>query len=386
MSHTEQMREALAALDAVMEGCQRMRGAPGGWGKITMPTNAAMSLVFEAANKLRSALTAPAAEVPWSVHDGGAYLQHDDVRFDAVLRLDGDFETQDQRLEFAEAVRDALNGAAPAATAAEVPEAMGGLTCTMCGGSPGACGPICNKATAATILANTLVEQEDKGKRAERVQRLHALLKEMAAAARLRGGVPEIDYTPGNWYEAKDRDDLQAFFLSRLPAIREAAREHGYAIGLHGSLRRDMDLIAVPWREGASDKDVLAHAIAMAACGITRDGPYQWEQKPLGRVAASLSCCWPRWFNEAGAGHIDLSVMGPLTAAPQAPAAALDAGVVPEIVMAGDKVFAGIFKNEVREVEFGAVVRFKTFSELSVWMSSTQRLAAMSAQAGKGGA
>ena len=117
-----------------------------------------------------------------------------------------------------------------------------------------------------------------------------------------------ISYTPGTWYEAKDRDDLQAFFLSRLPAIREAAREHGYAIGLHGSMRRDLDLIATPWREGASDKDALAHAIAMAACGITREGPYQWEQKPLGRVAASLSCCWPRWFNEAGAGHIDLSV------------------------------------------------------------------------------
>lgn len=128
-----------------------------------------------------------------------------------------------------------------------------------------------------------------------------------------------IKYKPGEWYEAKDRDDLEAFFRSRLPAIREAAREHGYAIGLHGSMRRDLDLIAVPWREGASDKDVLAHAIAMAACGITRDGPYQWEQKPLGRFAASLSCCWPRWFNEAGAGHIDLSVVDPTRPAPIGP-------------------------------------------------------------------
>lgn len=117
-----------------------------------------------------------------------------------------------------------------------------------------------------------------------------------------------VEYTPGTWYEAKDRDDLQAFFLSRLPSIREAAREHGYAIGLHGSLRRDMDLIAAPWRDGASDKDVLAHAIAMAACGITREGPYQWEAKPAGRMATSLSCCWPTWYGEAGAGHIDLSV------------------------------------------------------------------------------
>lgn len=117
-----------------------------------------------------------------------------------------------------------------------------------------------------------------------------------------------IKYHPGEWYEAKDRNDLEAFFRSRLPAIREAAREHGYAIGLHGSLRRDLDLIAASWRDGASDKDVLAHAIAMAACGITREGPYQWEAKPLGRMAASLPCCWTSWHGEAGAGHIDLSV------------------------------------------------------------------------------
>lgn len=115
-------------------------------------------------------------------------------------------------------------------------------------------------------------------------------------------------YSPGEWFEAKDRDELAAFYASRLPAIREAAQLHGYAIGVHGSLRRDMDLIAAPWREGASDKDVLAHAIANAACGITRDGPYQWEAKPAGRVATSIPCCWPTWHGEAGAGHIDLSV------------------------------------------------------------------------------
>lgn len=117
-----------------------------------------------------------------------------------------------------------------------------------------------------------------------------------------------IEYVQGEWYKARDRDDLEAFFTSRLPAIREAAREHGYAIGLHGSLRRDMDLIAVPWSESASDKEVLAHAIAQAACGITRLGQYDWVMKPLGRVATSIPVCWASWHNEAGTGHIDLSV------------------------------------------------------------------------------
>ena len=129
-----------------------------------------------------------------------------------------------------------------------------------------------------------------------------------------------INYVPGEWCEAKTREELAAFFASRIPAIREAAREQGYAIGLHGSMRRDLDLIAVPWREGASDKDVLAHAIAVAACGITRDGDHRWEVKPLGRLATSLPCCWPSWYGEAGAGHIDLSVMAPQPAPTPHPA------------------------------------------------------------------
>lgn len=118
-----------------------------------------------------------------------------------------------------------------------------------------------------------------------------------------------IDYKPGDWYRAKTVDDLERFYLSRLSVIREAAQAQGYAIGLHGSMRRDLDLIAVPWRDGASEPDTLAHAVAHAACGITRQGRYEWESKPAGRIATSLPICWPGWHGQAGAGHIDLSVM-----------------------------------------------------------------------------
>lgn len=143
-----------------------------------------------------------------------------------------------------------------------------------------------------------------------------------AAPAAQQGEVAA--YTPGDWFKAKDRDQLKAFFTSRLPAIREAAHSHGYAIGVHGSMRRDLDLIATPWRDGASDKDTLAHAIAEAACGITRNGSYDWEAKPLGRMATSIPCCWPEWHGEAGAGHIDLSVT-PTTPPQAAQPAALPA-------------------------------------------------------------
>jgi Lar family restriction alleviation protein len=131
-------------------------------------------------------------------------------------------------------------------------------------------------------------------------------------------------YQPGTWFDARTIDEMQAFYMSRLPAIREAAKEHGYAIGLHGSARRDFDLLAVPWCEGAADRDTLARAIADAACGIRREGAYDWETKPAGRIATSIPVCWtahdnPDFDNMISAGHIDLSV---IAAAPPAPAAA----------------------------------------------------------------
>ena len=126
-----------------------------------------------------------------------------------------------------------------------------------------------------------------------------------------------IDYTPGKWFDATTVDLMQAFYESRLPAIRKAAKEHGYAIGLHGSMRRDLDLIAAPWRDDASDADTLAHAIARAACGITRAGTHDWEQKPAGRVATCLPICWTHRHGVLSDGHIDLSVATVTQAKPE---------------------------------------------------------------------
>lgn len=126
------------------------------------------------------------------------------------------------------------------------------------------------------------------------------------------------EYTPDGryWFHVTTIDEMQAFYLSRLPAIREAARELGYAIGLHGSTRRDLDLIAMPWREDAADRDALAHAIAKAACGLGRDGPYDWTVKPVGRFATSIPICWKDFEPRVdGQGMIDLSVMPALAAA-----------------------------------------------------------------------
>ena len=96
-------------------------------------------------------------------------------------------------------------------------------------------------------------------------------------------------------------------FLELLPAIREAAKKLGYAVGLHGSLARDYDLIAVPWVKDAADPDDLATAIKHAAgcvqCRVFRD---QGTEKPHGRLVYCYD--WDH-DNHENRDYIDLSVM-----------------------------------------------------------------------------
>lgn len=126
---------------------------------------------------------------------------------------------------------------------------------------------------------------------------------------------PSVDtYQPGDWFKAHSVEEMQAFFLSRLPHIRTAARRCGYAIGLHGSCRRDFDLMAIAWREYAVSPDELAKSIQYAACGMSAS-TITWEKKPAGRIATSLCICWTdhseQFDNMLSVGHIDLSIVAP---------------------------------------------------------------------------
>ena len=86
--------------------------------------------------------------------------------------------------------------------------------------------------------------------------------------------------------------------LPPLERIRGLAREKGYALAVHGSQERDLDVIAVPWTDNASSlEELLAHLCegldAIVAGGI--------EDKPHGRRAACLQM--NGWYK-----LIDLSV------------------------------------------------------------------------------
>lgn len=89
--------------------------------------------------------------------------------------------------------------------------------------------------------------------------------------------------------------------------LREVARRHGYALGVHGSLSYDIDLIACPWREGCVDQETVAKAVQEAVRAIVGNaemiGDQTPTQKPHGRLAWS--------FHMGGGPYIDLSVLPP---------------------------------------------------------------------------
>lgn len=92
-----------------------------------------------------------------------------------------------------------------------------------------------------------------------------------------------------------------------LPPMRRTAKDVGYSIAVHGSLNRDIDLVAIPWREHVvADADRLVVLLSGAIASVTgRCNPERgWTEKPQGRRARILLA----WCGENTA-NIDLSVM-----------------------------------------------------------------------------
>lgn len=53
----------------------------------------------------------------------------------------------------------------------------------------------------------------------------------------------------GKPIDPKLRAKCHEAYKALIRPLRRAARSQGYAIGVHGSLARDIDLICVPWRK-----------------------------------------------------------------------------------------------------------------------------------------
>jgi hypothetical protein len=70
------------------------------------------------------------------------------------------------------------------------------------------------------------------------------------------------------------------------PGLAKIFQGHGYALAVHGSLARDLDLIAVPWAETVSAPEVVLAAITRQWAVHLVGEP---AARPHGRVAHTLS-------------------------------------------------------------------------------------------------
>jgi hypothetical protein len=106
-------------------------------------------------------------------------------------------------------------------------------------------------------------------------------------------------------------DALRAWYEELLQQLRPVARALGYALTAHGSLERDLELVAVPWTSTAAPARELAFAIGAAAGAemhrLEAVEEYFQEgspgSKPHGRLV------WTFHLGPQPGPYIDLSVM-----------------------------------------------------------------------------
>lgn len=141
---------------------------------------------------------------------------------------------------------------------------------------------------------------------------------------------------------------LGAIYAHALLMARATARAHGYALAVHGSQMRDLDLLAVPWVEEASTPEVLVEAIRKAVNGTYSAGSQAGNdiitKQPHGRLT------WAIHLEGVDRGLLDALVAGKVPFHPY-----LDLSVMPaesanaalrEQVAASDRELAALSSDK----------------------------------------
>lgn len=117
----------------------------------------------------------------------------------------------------------------------------------------------------------------------------------------------DIDTMPDGPDKRSARErSIRRWLDVQLPSLRDVARSLGYTIAIHGSLARDVDLVAIPWIEAAATPEVLACTIRDAIAGQfskRQDGSIDLNHRPHGRES------WAIVTPSLWGSYIDLSVM-----------------------------------------------------------------------------
>lgn len=94
---------------------------------------------------------------------------------------------------------------------------------------------------------------------------------------------------------------MPALYAHRIHELQTVLYSCGYALALHGSMQRDLDVIAVPWASKCETPEELVASIC-DRMGLTI-GPNSPTEKPHGRRV------WTLMLMDIG--FVDLSVMQP---------------------------------------------------------------------------
>lgn len=90
-------------------------------------------------------------------------------------------------------------------------------------------------------------------------------------------------------------------YAGLIPMLADVAREHGYALAVHGSMQRDLDLLAAPWTEQASDAETLVAALHDRVRWMAEAPPDGPTEQPHGRRSWAITLY--------GGPYLDVSVM-----------------------------------------------------------------------------
>jgi hypothetical protein len=90
--------------------------------------------------------------------------------------------------------------------------------------------------------------------------------------------------------ENKPRPNYAPVYAAAMyPGLAAIAQKHGYALAIHGSLARDLDVIAIPWTQEAGEPQaILDEVLRTYALSLMEEIGH----KPHGRLAYTLSCGW----------------------------------------------------------------------------------------------
>lgn len=132
--------------------------------------------------------------------------------------------------------------------------------------------------------------------------------------------------SPSSPYADPERAaQVRALAATLIGPLRAVARTHGYALTSHGSLARDIDLVAVPWTPHASIDVVLVEALRAEVERVTGrraavdngarcvDG--EWKASPMPEAKPHGRRAWSIQILAAAGAYIDLSVMPTLSEA-----------------------------------------------------------------------